>query len=306
MRQNGKRRPMYVWAFFIFFCALFAFAAEVHANGEVSADAPVPPAEKRTVRKAPIKRPAKKTAKSAKRVAPQEAMVALPPQPTSLETGMALLEQERYTPARRWLQKAVQEDCFNPWAWYLYGVVHERTGEFQQAQFFYTKALELDPTLPPLSRVVAWPDNGERKALWDPLRPARVYPIPTNDHGVAIIPPDAPQATRRPARPPIDPELPKVPVYVPPEPTNSIVPGDAPQPPVYVPPPEAPRVLEYAPQGSPPLRLPPTQISSPATDPGGPVYMPPAPPENSAPPGAVPTDSAPVYMPPNPPGAQGQ
>ncbi len=213
--------------------ALLAFGSEVYANGNVSADERVPPphaATKKEVRRAPIKRPAKK--QPAKKTAARRA----PPQPTSLERGIGLMEQERYTQARPWLQKAVQEERRNPWAWYWYGMVHERVGEFQQAQFFYTKALNLDPALPPLSRTVAYPDDGERKPLWDPLRPARVYPIPTNDHGVAIVPPDAPQATVRPARPAVDPDIPKVPVYVPPEPSASLLSGDATQPPVYVPP----------------------------------------------------------------------
>ncbi|MDR3230884.1 MAG: tetratricopeptide repeat protein [Synergistaceae bacterium] len=293
MKRNGKHGLKFVWFFFIFLCAVFFFTVEARANGDVSADAPVPPAEKRSVRKAPIKKPVKKPAKNVKKRAPRPSAKAVvkPPQPTSLERGIGLLEQERYTQARPWLQKAVQEERRNPWAWYWYGVAHERAGEFQQAQFFYTKALELDPVLPPLSRVVAWPDNGERKPLWDPLRPARVYPIPTNDRGVAIIPPDAPQATRRPGRPPIDPERPRVPVYVPPEPTDPVFPGDAPQPPVYVPPDGVdPRVSES-------LRQPPlSPLSSSAEPEEGPIYMPPAPPV--LPP--VSGDAAPVYMPPNP------
>lgn len=213
--------------------AFFAFAPEVRANGNVSADEKVSPphaATKKEVRKAPIKRPVKKQPA-------KKAVVRRAPQPTSLERGIGFMEQERYTQARPWLQKAVQEERRNPWAWYWYGMAHEKVGEFQQAQFFYTKALNLDPAFPPLSRVVAYPDGGDRKALWDPLRPARVYPIPTNDHGVAIIPPDAPQATMRPARPAVDPDIPKVPVYVPPEPSTTLLSGDAVQPPVYVPPP---------------------------------------------------------------------
>ncbi|MDR1730877.1 MAG: tetratricopeptide repeat protein [Synergistaceae bacterium] len=235
MKWNGKRKWICFWV--MFFCAAFAFTEEAGANGNVSADAPVPPADSRSVRRAPIKRPVKKPTKIKNKAARSPVAKPHVRQQTSLERGIALLEQERYTQARPWLQKAVQEERRNPWAWYWYGVVHERVGEFQQAQFFYTKALELDPALPPLSRIVAYPDSGERQPLWDPLRPARIYSIPTNDQGVAIIPPDAPQATSRPVRPPLDPEVPKVPVYVPPEPTDSVVPGDAIQPPVYVPPP---------------------------------------------------------------------
>ncbi|MDR1873557.1 MAG: tetratricopeptide repeat protein [Synergistaceae bacterium] len=230
--KNAKRLIGFTALTCVFVCTLFSFVPEGCANGDVSADVPVPPAEKRTVRRAPIKKPAVKRKKTTR---PRVRKPPAVPQPTSLERGRGLLEQERYMQARPWLQKAVQEERRNPWAWYWYGVVHERMGEFQQAQFFYTKALELDPLLPPLSRVVTWPDDGERKPLWDPLRPARVYPIPTSDHGVTIIPPDAPEAAVRPGRPAVDPEMPKAPIYVPPEP--SATQNDATQPPVYVPPP---------------------------------------------------------------------
>jgi hypothetical protein len=215
-------------------CAAFSFVSKSCANGDISADVPVPPAEKRVVRRAPIKRPVKKK-KAA--VRPRVKTSPTIPRPTSLERGTSLLEQERYTQARPWLQKAVQEERRNPWAWYWYGVVHERMGEFQQAQFFYTKAMELDPSFSPFSRVVTWPDDGERKPLWDPLRPARVYPIPASSHGLTTIPPDAPEAAVRPGRPAVDPDIPKVPVYVPPEPSSALLPGNATQPPVYVPPP---------------------------------------------------------------------
>lgn len=210
---------------------------EARANGNISADAPVPEQSiKREVRRAPIKRPAAKRPPAKKPAPPPK-----PPQPSSLERGISLMEQERYTQARSWLQKAVQEERRNPWAWYWYGKAHECMGKLEQAQFFYTRALNLDPALPPLSRVVAWPEEGDRKALWDPLRPARVYPVPTNDHGVVIVPPDSPQATTRPGRPAADPDMADVPVYVPPEPSWTepawtASPADAEQPPVYVPP----------------------------------------------------------------------
>ncbi len=224
---------VFVFGAMLFVFASLGFVPDVYANGNVSADMPSPPVKK-SVRKAPIRRPVKKPA-ARKPVAPRKT----PPQPprlTSLERGIALMEQERYATARPWLQKAVQEERNNPNAWYWYGMAHEKMGQFGQAQFFYTRALEKDPAFPPLSRVAVYPDDGQRKPLWDPLRPARVYPIPTNDLGVAVIPPDAPQATRRPARPAVDPDIPRVPVYVPPEPSSTLISGDAPQPPVYVPP----------------------------------------------------------------------
>lgn len=225
----------------MFFCAFFAFligCGPVWGNGNVSADETPPPVRK-SVQKAPIKkaRPAAKKAKKKVKPAPSKTGKKLSrPRLSSLQQGMALMRQERYEAAYPWLQKAVQEERRNPEAWYWYGMYHERTAQFEEAQYFYRKAMELDPGFEPFSRVVAYPGDGERVPLWDPRRPARIYPIPTNDHGIAIIPPDSPQARRRPVRPPIDPELPKVPVYTPPEPGAGPFDGDAWQPSVYVPP----------------------------------------------------------------------
>ena len=218
----------------LFFCALLAFATEVGANGNVSADIPVETVEppiKKSVRKAPVKRP---PTKASAKTAVKKEVQPKPPQPTSLEIGILMMEQERYQQACLWLQKAVQEERNNPYAWYWYGMAHDKMGKFQQAQFFYARALTLDPAFPPFARVVTYPDDGDRKALWDPLRPARVYSVEVGSRGVAIVPPDALEATQRPLMPYVDPSLPKVPVYVPPE--NISIPGDAIQPPVYVPP----------------------------------------------------------------------
>lgn len=225
----GKR----LTAVFFIFTALVVFTGECRANGNVSADEPAP--IKKSVRKATIKKPVRKAAprKTPQKESPRP---ILQPQPGSLERGISLMEQEKYRSARPWLQKAVQEERGNPYAWYWYGLYHEKTGQFEQARFFYTKALEQDPAFPPLSRVVVYPDDGERKPLWDPRRPARIYPVPTETRGIAIVPPDAPEAEVRPSAPAVDPMVPKVPVYIPPEPTAAASPGDAEQLPVYVPP----------------------------------------------------------------------
>ena len=150
--------------------------------------------------------------------------------------------------------------------------------------------------------------------MWDSRRPARVYPIPTNDHGIAIIPPDSPQARRRPVRPPVDPELPKVPLYTPPEPGAGPFDGDAWQPSVYVPPGRE-RLFEggepaYAPPESRivPLAPPPALevgVALPAGGTPGPVPQPaPSAEIPSAPLGGQP-GQAPVYQPPLPAGAGG-
>lgn len=283
----------------------------VWANGNVSADE-TPPVKK-SVQKAPVKKAApvaKKVKKTKKaKAAPRKKAVSSSPRMSSLQQGILLMRQERYEAAYPWLQKAVQEERLNPEAWYWYGMYHEKTAQFEQAQFFYRKAMELDPGFEPFSRVVVYPGDGERVPLWDPRRPARVYPIPTNDHGIAIIPPDSPQARRRPVRPPIDPELPKVPVYVPPEPGAAPFDGDAWQPSVYVPPgrerlmeggdpvytPPESRVVPLIPPppigigALPDTALPPTQevpaLQAPADSPS---VQP------------VPTGATPVYQPPLP------
>ena len=286
------------------------------ANGNVSADEAPPPIRK-SVKRAPIKKAAPKARKAKKKTPPAPARKkAIPSRPriSSLRQGIALMRQERYEAAYPWLQKAVQEERRNPEAWYWYGMYHERTAQFEQAQFFYRKAMELDPGFEPFSRVVVYPGDGERVPLWDPRRPARVYPIPTNDHGIAIIPPDSPQARRRPVRPPIDPELPKVPLYTPPEPGAGPFDGDAWQPSVYVPPGRE-STLEggepaYAPPESRivPLAPPPALevgVALPAGGTPGPVPQPaPSAEIPSAPLGGQP-GQAPVYQPPLPAGAGG-
>jgi len=151
--------------------------------------------------------------------------------PSSLERGIALMQAERYEEARPYLLKAVQEERNNPNAWYWYGVYHEKTGKFTQAQYFYSKAVKIDPALEPLSRVVYYPEDSEKTPLWDPKRPARVYPVATKNDGIIIGGrgnfPSAPN----------DPEIPKVPVYIPPEPGADPTDGDNWSPALYVPPP---------------------------------------------------------------------
>ncbi|MBR1485927.1 MAG: tetratricopeptide repeat protein [Synergistaceae bacterium] len=148
---------------------------------------------------------------------------------SSLERGIALMNEERYEAARPYLQKAIQEERNNPNAWYWYGVYHEKTGKYTQAQYFYSKAVTIDPTLEPLSRVVYYPNDAEKTPLWDSKRPARVYPVATKNDGVTIGSGNFPTA-------PNDPEIPKVPVYIPPQPDSNPTDGDNWAPALYVPP----------------------------------------------------------------------
>ncbi len=176
------------------------------------------PAPKKSTRKTPKKAPAKKSA---------------PVRKSSLQTGIELLQQDRYEQAKPYLLKAIQENRNDPNVWYWYGVYHEKTGGFYQAQFFYSKAVTIDPAFEPLSRVVFYPDDPEKTPLWDPKRPARVYPVETAS---------VPLNVSRIPNAPNDPEMPKVPVYTPPEPGADPLGGDEWNPVVYVPP--APEELQ--------------------------------------------------------------
>ncbi len=172
------------------------------------------------------KAPAKK--KTVKKQTPKKASKPkVPARPSSLEQGIELMKQERYEKAKPYLLKAIQEDRNNPNVWYWYGVYHEKTGGFYQAQYFYSKAITIDPAFEPLSRVVYYPEDSEKTPLWDPKRPARVYPVE-----VAAVPQNRSSFPTAPN----DPELPRVPVYTPPEPGSSPLDGDAWSPAVYVPP----------------------------------------------------------------------
>ena len=151
---------------------------------------------------------------------------------TSLQRGIDLMKQERYEQAKPYLLKAIQEERNNPNAWYWYGVYHEKTGGFYQAQYFYSKAITIDPAFEPLSRVVFYPNDSEKNPLWDPKRPARVYPIETNSRGITSVPPNVSTFPNAPN----DPEIPNVPVYTPPEPGAVPIDGDSWSPSVYVPP----------------------------------------------------------------------
>lgn len=242
-RREGGISIFNLRAFFsclLLFIFILMGTGEAMANGNTTADAPAPPEPvKKSVIKAPIKKAAPKKKPAKKKPAPPKPVEVEQPGPSSLHQGIYLMQQERYQQARPWLQKAVQEDRRNPHAWYWYALCHEMQGKYYEAQYFYSKALALDPSFAQLSRVLVYPGDGSRVPLWDPLRPARIYTIPTNDSGIVIIPPDAPQARRYPAPPPVDPTRPKVPSYLPPEPGATPMDGDAWQPGIYVPPNEA-------------------------------------------------------------------
>lgn len=184
------------------------------------------PAPKKTTRK---KKPAPKKKVPAKKppVKKSSRRKPAPVTQSSLEKGIELMQKERYEQAKPYLLKAIQEERNNPNAWYWYGVYHEKTGGFYQAQYFYSKAITIDPAFEPLSRVVFYPNDPEKTPLWDPKHPARVYPVETAS---------VPMNVSRFPNAPDDPEIPQVPVYTPPEPGTSPLDGDSWNPSVYVPP----------------------------------------------------------------------
>ena len=183
------------------------------------------------------KRPAKKKPAPRKRTSTRKKTTAKvsQPKPDLLQRAIALMEQGNYETAKRYLLRAINVNRNDPNVWYWYGKYHEYTGNFYQAQYFYSKAVKIDPSFEKLSRVVYYPNDPEKTPLWDPKRPARVYPVETSGRGVTAMTPDAVDRVTYP-KVPDDPEIPKVPVYNPPEPGTSPLNGDEWAPSVYVPP----------------------------------------------------------------------
>lgn len=256
------------------------------------------PAKKAPAKKSAPKKSAPKKSTSSKKTTSTTKKKA-PAKPSSLQMAIDLINQDRLEAAKPYLLKAIQQNRNDPNVWYWYGVYHEKIGAYHQAQYYYTKALKIDPTFDPLSRVVYYPEDENKTPLWDPKRPARVYPVET-----ASVPPNVsniPQA-------PNDPQVPGVPVYTPPEPGSSPLDGDSWRPAVYVPPspeetqtegemspvyvpPQPAGVVAQNPQNQPQRQTVQVPMSQPRNNQGGtiiqrdiqavnPVYNPPEPPES--------------------------
>ena len=184
---------------------------------------------KKSVRRVKPRKPAPKPA-------PRRAAKPAPkPAPNYLQQAINLLNQGRYEAAKPYLLKAIQNNKNDPNVWYWYGKYHEYIGSFYQAQYYFTKAMQIDPSFEPLSRVVYYPNDPLKTPLWDPRRPARIYPVETSGRGITTVPPNARDRNRFPNAP-ADPQVPSVPVYTPPEPGSSPTDGDKWLPSVYVPP----------------------------------------------------------------------
>lgn len=206
-------------------------------------------------KKTPVKKPAPQKKTPAKKPAPKKtsAKRTAPARPSSLQQAISLINQARYKEAKPYLLNAINANKNDPNVWYWYGVWHEKLGCFHEAQYFYTKALKIDPSFDPLSRVAYYPEDHDKIPLWDPKRPARVYPVETGDKNFTRVPPFARDSTSFPDAPQ-DPVIPRVPVYTPPEPGSTPLEGDSWNAAVYVPPsPDDP----YMREGTNPVYVPP-------------------------------------------------
>ena len=208
----------------------------------------------KSVRKVKARKPAPKPK-------PKKVIKPAPPKPDYLQQAKILLEQGRYKDAKPYLLKAIQNNRRDANVWYWYGKYHEYIGNFSEAQYYYTKTIHLDPGFEPLSRVVYYPNDPLKTPLWDPRRPASIYPVATKNQGITTIPPNARDRNKYPDSN-NDPQVPHVPVYTPPEPGSRPVNGDSWLPSVYVPP--APDEIET--QTRTPAYVPPSNSSIIAED----------------------------------------
>lgn len=224
---------------------------------EQPAKTPTPPTPpKKSVRRVRARKPAPKPA-------PRRAVKPAPkPAPNYLQQAINLLNQGRYEAAKPYLIKAIQTNKNDPNVWYWYGKYHEYIGSFYQAQYYFTKAVQIDPSFEPLSRVVYYPNDPLKTPLWDPRRPARIYPVETSGRGITTVPPNARDRNRFPNAP-ADPQVPSVPVYTPPEPGSTPIDGDRWQSSIYVPP--SPDELQTE-GGRTPAYIPPSNSAIISTD----------------------------------------
>ena len=134
----------------------------------------------RTAKAAVKKKPVKKVTKPAN-TQPVPSALKLTPDVNPLDKAVELIKQEKYKKAAQYIFCAVSEQPGNADVWYWFGVWSDRTGNFTNAQKYFTKALAIDPKYPALSRIVVYPrDPYEKNPLWDSIRPPvieAIYPI---------------------------------------------------------------------------------------------------------------------------------
>jgi len=165
----------------------------------------VPPRTVETTKKTPPVRRA-----APRRAQPVPAAPKCDVKVNPLIEAVALIKQERYKKALPYILCAIKEQPKNADAWYWFGVWCDKTGNFSNAQKYYTKALEIDPNYPALSRIVVYPiDPYGKNPLWDTVRPPAIEAIfPLIEMNVVKY--DAAELSIE--------SKPEVPVYLPPDP----------------------------------------------------------------------------------------
>ena len=154
----------------------------------------------------------KKAVKSVKRLTkPRRTRPAAPaPKPVvavvnPLNEAIWFIKQEKYRKALPYILCAVDSQTQNADVWYWFGVWSDKTGNFSNAQKYYTKALEIDPNYPALTRIVIYPrDPFCKNPLWDTIRPPATEAIYSNREMYVSEPPREVRT--------------EAPVYVPPAP----------------------------------------------------------------------------------------
>ncbi|MCL1874931.1 MAG: tetratricopeptide repeat protein [Synergistaceae bacterium] len=194
----------------IFFISLSV--AYPDSPGVSSPGSRVPP---RSAKAANVKKKAAPARAISKPANPAPAPAAPKPAETdavnALNEAVSLIKQERYKKATKYILCAVKEQPRNADAWYWFGVWSDRTGNFSNAQKYYTKALEIDPQYPALSRIVVYPrDPYDKNPLWDTIRPPVIETIFPID-GLIAAASDSMES-------PGDYDITEIPMYRPPKP----------------------------------------------------------------------------------------
>ena len=127
-----------------------------------------------------------------------------------LNKAIFFIKQERYKKALPYILCAAKEQPQNADVWFWFGIWSDKTGNFSNAQKYFTKALEIDHNYPALNRIVIYPgDPYGKNPLWDSIRPPRIETIyPINEISAAAY--DSPESLRE--------FIPDVPAYQPPAP----------------------------------------------------------------------------------------
>ena len=121
----------------------------------------------------PVKKVSRPKVVQPARPAPKQVVAVNP-----LNEAVALIKQEKYKLALRYILCAAEAQPKNADVWYWFGVWCDKTGNFASAQKYFTKALYIDPNYPALTRVVVYPNDPYGKnPLWDAIRPPAIEAI---------------------------------------------------------------------------------------------------------------------------------